>query len=342
MGIDVTCVYFTRCLCNKQTAIPDDSNPWIKRLAEVGVDFVPAESGKIRELSGISGSIIVSFCNQHALHNWPEFHALGCRFVWSPCMTYTTRDETKAFSKVPPTVVHFQSRFQANKLSGEYALFGCRQFRMIHGAFDPLPLNPRPHVRGEPFVVGRLARPCRTKWSPNLWGILSKAREQVPSLKALCMAWTPEIELHVGKRPEWATCLPENLVSTREFLSQCHVLICLNYCVEENWPRIGLEAMSAGVALIADHAGGWIEQSMNRAAILCKTPEDYANAIVTLAEDDELRLQWIHAGRKRVEEIADVAGLSAQWDELFDSVGRRTSQQPLDTGQAVRVSLSSS
>ena len=324
-GVEVTCLHFTKCHCGKPGEAPLDSNPWTDRLRAAGVDFVPIESGHLADVPGLAGSVLSSFCHQHTLHNWPEFASIGCKLIWSPCMTYTMSREEDAFRQVPASVIHFQSRFQAMELVAQYTAWGCREFRRIPGAFEPLPFNPRPRLPGEPFVIGRLARPCRTKWSPLLWDIIARVARRACPVEVLCQGWSTELTMHCGEPPIGAECLPANTLTATEFLSRCHAMICPNWSVKENWPRIGLESMSVGVPLVVDDAGGWPEMA-GEAGVLCNTTEDYADALVKLATDETRRQDAIHHGLDRLDEICNPSAVYGHWVDCWRSI--RSSECP--------------
>jgi len=318
-GIEVTCLYFTSCSCGTTPKVPEKSNPWIGRLREAGVEFVAADPERLYEVDGLEGSIVSVICHPHGLHNWEKLCALKCKLVWSPCMTVPSLSES-VFTRAPaPKAVHFQSRYQANQLVGEYRAIGCREFRLIRGAFEPLPFNPRPYRPGAPFVVGRLARPARTKWSPYIWDMLAAARRGGVDVRALCQGWSDKLTEHCGPPPDWAEVLPPDTLSAEEFLGRCHAMICPNWGISENWPRVGLEAMSAGVPLVVDGSGGWPEM-VGDVAVTCQTMGEYPPAIVKLATDDGFRQTTIPKGRERALKISSPEVISRQWTDLFESL----------------------
>lgn len=323
-GVDVTCLYFSDCRCNREPVRLDSGNPWVARFLEADIPFVAASPGRLGEVPGLGGSILLSFCNSHTIHNWLELASIGCRLIWSPCMCQPMLHECETFRVCPPATVHFQSYFQRDELRPFYADWGCRRFRVIRGAFEPFAFSPRPHHPGEPFVVGRLARPCRTKWSPNLWAILSEARKTVPNLRALCQGWSAELEHHCGVPPAWARCLPPNHMSAEAFLGECHALVCPNWGIRENWPRVGLEAMSAGVPILADNEGGWREMIADGdSGLLCNSPRNYATGIELLATRERERRTLIEGGRKRLKDICDEFRTASAWLGLFAAMGDR-------------------
>jgi len=317
-GVDVTCLHFPSCHCGGETQQLTDDNPWIKRMEEAGIGLVGGESGKMSEVPGLPGSIILGMCCQHVLHNWPELHGLGCRLVWSPAMNFTRPVETEAFRVCPPTAVHFQSQYQFDEISGEYSDWGCKEFVRAYGAFEPLRHLSLDREPEGPFVIGRLARKCRTKWTPHLWRMLSAVRERVP-IRALCQGWDEHLTAHCGEPPDWAECLAPNTISAQDFLSRCHALICPNWSVQENWPRVGLEAMSVGVPLVVDDAGGW-EEMLGPAGIRCQTLGDYVPALVRLATDEDYRQHVIAGQLARVRYLGNPDQIWRAWRMLFERI----------------------
>ncbi|MBC7338225.1 MAG: glycosyltransferase family 4 protein, partial [Clostridia bacterium] len=131
------------------------------------------------------------------------------------------------------------------------------QGHLIRGAFDvsEFPFCPRQHRPNSEFVIGRLARPDLDKWSSNTWPIYGMVPYR--SRKALVMGWNDRLQQKLGHPPEWATCLKPNEIPVQEFLARCHVLMPVNGGARENWPRVGLEAMAAGVPIVTQNQGGW-------------------------------------------------------------------------------------
>ena len=318
-GIEVTCLYFTQCPCDAPMIVPCDNNPFVSRLEAVGVDFVPCETGRLAEVPGLAGSLLVSFRTSHSIYNWPEFAALGCRMVYLPTMNFLSPPESHIFSDCPPTALVCESKFQESLIGRDMRTYGCGIQRVIHGAFDETEFPFRPRERGEAFVVGRLARVCRTKWSPHLWPILSDVRERGVDIRALCMGWDETLTRHCGEPPEWAECLLLGTIPAGEFIGRCHTMIAPNWGMPENWPRLGLECMAAGVPLVVDSIGGWLEQTGD-AAWHCGSPKEFSDALEELAKDEGHRQSLIEAGRERLREIANPEVIGGQWEELFNLV----------------------
>jgi glycosyltransferase involved in cell wall biosynthesis len=133
------------------------------------------------------------------------------------------------------------------------------------------------------------------------------------------MGWDHTLDFHCGTPPEWAECLPPGEISTIAFLKRCHAMICCNWGTDENWPGVGLEAMSAGVPLVVDDAGGWREMIEIGAGML-RNINQFAPALMRLARDEPLRQEIINAARKRVEILTDPKPITAAWKRLLGNI----------------------
>jgi glycosyltransferase involved in cell wall biosynthesis len=98
-------------------------------------------------------------------------------------------------------------------------------------------------------------------------------------------------------------------------------MLALGECCE-NWPRIGLECMAAGVPIIADARGGWLEMlEHNKTGILADSPEEASAALVLLATDETFRLWVADQARGSLGTLADPKVLGEQWRNLFSALG---------------------
>ena len=127
----------------------------------------------------------------------------------------------------------------------------------------------------------------------------------------------------VRRRPG-PSALPAGGQPAAEFLQSLHVLVQSNAAAVENWPRVGLEAMAAGVPLVVDAKGGWLEMLRHgRTGYLCRTDDELAYYAARLAYDEGHRLRLVARARAAlVAELADPHVLWPQWQELFESLER--------------------
>lgn len=310
---------------------------WEDRLASIGVETHHVAVDKLETVPGLAGSIVVGMCNQHfcrtrepnqpIYENFARLRAMGCRTVWVPCMTFMFGHESITWKRHGlPDAFMFQSEFQRDRFAAALARDGYRpeQGHLIRGAFFPDEFRFEPARREAlgPFVIGKLARPDQDKWSSNHWPIV--ARVPYPRRQALCMGWTPQLEAKLGPPPDWATCLPPQEITAHEFLARCHCLLTVNGSAAENWPRVGLEAMAAGVPIVAENAWGWPEMiEHKRTGFLCADPSELSYWPAYLAHNEGERLEIAEAARAHVERLCQPGPIIDGWRRLFEYVQSR-------------------
>ena len=103
-----------------------------------------------------------------------------------------------------------------------------------------------------------------------------------------------------------------------DFLARCHALLGLNGGARENWPRIGLEAMAAGVPIVAQNAWGWREMIIDgETGFLAADDEEMAYRLAQLAYDEDLRRYMIAESYDYLRELADPERIGRQWREVL-------------------------
>jgi len=301
----------------------DDYGYWAVQLAELGcrIESCPGPS-MLSNVQGLPGSIVAAFCSTKFLAAAHRFRALGCRIVWVNCMNFLVPGEARHLRRHGTFDRYvFQSRYQRNRLEPLLSPFGYgqEQGRLIRGAFDvaEFPFEPRPRTTAEPFLIGRISRAAREKFSASTWGIYGR----IPDVRARVMGFGPEAQAVTGQPPAFVECcLPENAMPSREFLATLHALV-MPTATFENWPRVGLEAMAAGVPLVVDDRGGWREMIRHgETGFLCASDDDFVRHATALAEDEYLRLRVANAARKAVERLTDPATIGAAWLNLFSDL----------------------
>jgi hypothetical protein len=317
--------------------------PVADKMRAIGCDIAPGiTAATIANVPGIAGSIVHSMCNSHFFEVFGTLKELGCKTVWSSAMTFEFPETIAAYrAHGPADAYHFQSEFQRQEITATLAKLGITVTSdqwpvarsgtlttdhrplatLIRGAFDftDYPFCPRPHAEGEDFWIGRLSRPDLDKWSSNLWPILSAV--PYPQRRALAMGWTPNNTRKCGQPPKWAQTLTPQQIPVPDFLGRCHAMIGINGGARENWPRIGLEAMAAGVPLVVQNLWGWREMLVHgETGFLCDNDQDFAFYLALLARDEELRQKIARNARQAVERLADAATIGRQWQTFFESL----------------------
>jgi glycosyltransferase involved in cell wall biosynthesis len=299
---------------------------WRDRCDDLGMRTL--QVGSSRDLSAIvrvSGSLVVSFCNAEFFKFSETLRDLGCRLVWVSCMTQLSHAELAYYESGGRfDAFVFQGDYQRSRLWPELNHFGFseRQCFSIRGALDvsDFPFQPRPRRPGDRFVVGKLARPDLDKWSRNYWSILARIRAD--NVRARVMGCDDMVRRKLGTAPDWADVLPPCHEPVPRFLESLHCLLPVNGGAEENWPRVGLEAMAAGVPIVTENKWGWREMiEHGRTGYLADTEDELAYYAGRLAADESHRL-WIarNARERLVEELANPDTIWRTWKELFDAV----------------------
>lgn len=115
--------------------------------------------------------------------------------------------------------------------------------------------------------------------------------------------------------------------------------IGINWLPDDSWSRgkCGLRVlqyMAAGLPVVANPVGmNRLMVVHGRTGLLASTPREWAEAIVRLAADPDLRRRMGAAGRRLVEQKYNVAGWGPKFADLLDAVARGTR----DMGSLVKI-----
>ena len=103
----------------------------------------------------------------------------------------------------------------------------------------------------------------------------------------------------------------------------------------ENWPRVGLEAMAAGVPLVVENQGGWTEMIRHgQTGFLCNGEDEMVEQVARLARDPQYRRAIVEQARHAVEtELADPETWWRQWKDLLNDECSIAKPQAASDGQ---------
>jgi len=294
---------------------------WRSRLEGIGCRTHQSRPERLHTVPGLAGSPVVAMCNTRFLDAADRFRRLGCRVVWVGCMNWLFPRERLHYRQHGPFDRHvFQSRFQRDQLVPQLRRFGFddSRGRIIRGAFalEEFPFRPRAHAPGERLVIGRMSRAAPDKFSPRTWAIYAAVPHP---LHARVLGLSDEVLARLGPPPRWVTCLPEGAQTPQDFLAGLHVMVHAGGAAVENWPRVGLESMAAGVPVVADARGGWKEMIHHgRTGYLAESDAEFAQFTARLAYDEDHRRQMARHARRALEEnLANPDHLAALWSQLF-------------------------
>jgi hypothetical protein len=302
---------------------------WRERLDAIGCRTIDCSLEDVPTVSELTGGTLVAFCNARVARHAALFREppLCMKIVWDGCMNFTIPSEEKhcryggGFERYV-----FQSRYQYNQVVPGLAKWGVTPDRchLVHAAFDwdEFPYQPRPHKPGETFVIGKLCRAHPHKFSADTWDQFRVIRQAVDGpVEFHVMGFSDIITHTTGPPPSWVEAYPAGLHTSQDFLAGCHCLV-QSGDIAENWPRVGLEAMSAGVPVLADDRGGWPEMiAHGETGYLCKTAGEYAACAARLAADESWRLTMTQRARRHMEDNLAAPDVSwADWQKVFEGL----------------------
>lgn len=301
------------------------TDEWRHKLDSIGAmtvsDYGPGEWGNVP--SDLPGSIILMFSNTFLIDEAQRFRDMDCKIISVPCMNWLYPQEKVVYRTTRRVFDRyvFQSHQQRDKVIPQLSKHGYHedQGRVIRGAFDPslFPHAPKPHKPPERFIIGRLSRPGVDKFPGDLWRQVSR----IPYPTTIrVMGWDEKVLEVCGHAPEFAEVLPVQAETAQAFLGSIHALVPGMGCCGENWPRVGLEAMAAGVPIVAEKKAGWAEMLGESGGVLCESIHQQAYEVARLAWDSQHRMGVIVDGRVRMEELADPDVIWDQWKTLFEEL----------------------
>lgn len=289
-----------------------------ERLDALGCETVRMQKGELKNLTGT----VVSMCNSNFIRELHTLDTEKCKVMWVNCMTFLFGHEIDAFHRRPPDVLMCHTEFQRAELEKRFAekRLAAPRVVMFRGAFDPeeFPHVPRPHQPDTDFVIGRMARGDADKWSSNTWRIYE--RVQYRRRRGRLLGVSDQVRHKIGATPPWGETIKVNGQRVQDFLAGLHCLLPVNGGARENWPRAGLEAMAAGVPVVAQKQWGWREMIRHgETGFLGSCDEELAHHAATLAHDETLRLHVIaRAYEVLVDDLCSYEATKRGWEEAFD------------------------
>lgn len=314
-GFYVTCIPTWSC-----------SLDWEKRVKELGHRTIKVNNPPkgLLDIAELKDSIVVSFCNSQFLNNLEYFRKMNCRIVWAGCMCWLFNAEKEHYRKFGPFDSYiFQSQHQLNTLFPQLSEYGVSvsQCHLIRAPFisDTWEFRPLPHIKGEPFIIGRASRAAPDKFHAKTWEIYKRIDYPI---KIKILGWGDSVEKKLGKPPEWAETMPPGAIPIKEFFRSIHCMMQISDSAQENWPRTGLEAMASGVAIVAHNDWGWKEMVIHgETGLLANNEDEFVQYASMLAKDEPLRLKLITNARKHLEEnLANPYISWKHWKRVFDSL----------------------
>lgn len=274
---------------------------------------------------------IINFCSKEYLENLPEIVKRTKRTMFVNCMTWVfskqngcSYERNEGWNHAVGNIA--VSLYQRPQIRDLHQSILRRDYdskaRFIHFSpyFRPDGLDFQPVRNFERFSIGRISRQDADKFTRNLWHIWEYIVS--PTFKrGICLGWDQRSESKCGKPLDWVEAYQDHKTfSTAKFWAETNV-ICQPTETNENWPRIGFEAMYSGVPLIVDNRAGWkfmIEHGVT--GFLCNHERDFIYYASKMAYEPEHREKIAHAAYERALSLSSLEVSMASWKEVFNII----------------------
>ena len=273
------------------------------------------------------GRTVASWCNEGFLLALLHDIATADRprqTLWANCMTWTFPAEREAHAAGLIDTFLFQSDYQRRAIVPQleaaggpvHELAGFRPHFDVNDTLQGIRFHYRDPADAGHFAAGRISRNDPAKFTADCWQTFAAVRSPLPA-KAYVLGYDAKVEARTGKPPaslDWQHW-PAGGVTAASVLSRLHCMIHQVGESRENWPRVVLEAMAAGVPVIAQRAYGTAEMIEDGVTgFLCDTGPEMAARASELAADEPRRRAMIFAARERLDALAGDLACWRAWD----------------------------
>jgi glycosyltransferase involved in cell wall biosynthesis len=307
----------------------DDEGSWAKEVTRLGVPVValerqpgfrPSLSRSIARLIAKHG-VQVIHCHHYSPFVYGRIAALlrpGVRVVFTEHGRLSDAPPSRKRRLVNPMLGRLSAQIFA--VSADLRLhmiaegFPADRVRVIHNGIDPGPPSTAAarsaarralNLPGDAFIVGTVARLDPVKDLATLIRAFARLRAQRPSARLVIVGDGPErqaLELEIARHGlGGAATFTGHREDARRLVSGFDVFA--NSSIHEGVSLTILEAMAAGLPVVATRVGGNPEVVDDRTGILvpARSADDFGAALEWLAADTEGRRSMGGAARARLE-----------------------------------------
>lgn len=239
----------------------------------------------------IDGNVCISFCNNVFLNNLREIKKYSKKTIWVNCMMHCFNQEVSSQILGLIDLHLYQTKHQFLSVSSTLKHFGKYNYKLFDSYFD-YSLFEFNSLRDENnFCFGRISRSDPLKFARDQFYIYDHIKHN--SKKCYVLGANSRI-LMLFRYPTRLKCgyditfYKPNEISRFDFYKKIDVL-CMKTNGPENYPRCGMEAMASGSVLVVNDIPGWRCLIDSDSGFLCKTKEDFINAMNYLASNPDTK-----------------------------------------------------
>ncbi len=312
---------------------------WSKAFPELKLHIIPTMDGYkneplYQEMVGLGVEIeeemnfdkitaddaVINFCSREFLENLEHINQFTKRVMWVNCMTFLFGPEKEKAHKNLISHYLYQRpqirdlhEFELKKLgsTGKFLTFSP-YFNADGFEFS---LKDQEHTN-----IGRISRQDADKFAPTTLHIYEYITS--PKMKrGHFLGWGENSLKKIGKPHHWIkTYRNHTELPVKKFYKTIDFIVQPTE-TNENWPRIGFEAMFTGNPLVVDNRGGWkhmIEHGYN--GFLCRNEKEFIYWGTRLSFEYNLREQIALNALERAKELSDFERSSHSWSMVFEQV----------------------
>ena len=272
-----------------------------------------------KDWASLKGMPVVSFCNDVFLAELDKIKEVASKTIFVNCMTWLFDEERKRHKEGLIDLFLYQTE-HAQKRVGDNLRELNENYNWVvfKSWFDDSRFPFHTERPLDKFRFGRISREDADKYSSDQLFIYETMVSPVPK-QGIILGYDARSEKKIGKPPDWIRTYPGNGISQQEFYAHCQCIIqkCDTY---ENWPRVGMEAMSSGSVLIVDDRGGWREMIKHgETGWLCKDNREFIYYSSRMAFEKEERERMAKRAKEYfVEVINNKEQSKKDWEAIFD------------------------
>lgn len=293
--------------------------PLRQEMLDLGVKY----ADKARDYSLVTeDDLVMNFCGKEFLEDLPLINKHTKKTAFINCMTFLFDNEKKMHRDglIKYSLYQRQGVLEPHKAILRNDFNSQAEFILFNPYFYHKE-SPNENLRvDDRFTIGRISRQDTDKFAKNTFHIWEYA--VAPVLKrGLVLGYDGRSEKKTGKPPGWVqTFRDQNALSVSDFYASCDVIV-QSTDTTENLPRIGFEAMHAGIPLVVDNRGGWkhmIEHEVT--GFRCNTPQEFIYWTSRLAFEPELRSEIADAAKQWAIMASGVSVAKKSWSKFFNKV----------------------
>ena len=293
--------------------------PLFKEMTDLGV--IIHDFNKFAEIE--KDAPVFGFCNAEFLNFLPEICKYSKRTCFVGCMTWTfTKQQQRhkdgllwaeLFQNESVRLKHMEQLSKLDKTPVEYITF-CPYFEASKFPFIE-------NRDSKFFNIGHISRQDADKFTANTQHIYEYITAPVEK-RGWFLGFDERSEKKIGKLFWWQKAFKDqNQGFTQQDFYRTVDVIVQPTETTENWPRIGLEAMSSGVILVVDNRGGWQQMVKHgETGFLCKTQQEFIYYASRLAFEPDTRKKMALAARQRCLDLSSMDVSMKSWQNVFTQI----------------------